>query len=128
MSFYPNLRDKTAGKLISKFGQSATLRKTSKVYDVSSGSTSDTNVDTTMSILELPASAKGSFPQEWTEEQITSVTNLLLLSNKELNTAGVTPEANDKILWGGLAGQIVALSRVAPAGETVIYKVGVSVA
>lgn len=53
MGFYENLRDNTAGKLIEKFGTTATLRKKTFIYDVATGVNTPTTADYSINIVKI---------------------------------------------------------------------------
>lgn len=126
MTFFTGLRDDTAGPLIDKFGQSATHRVyAAATYNNATGKTVDgTPTDTPIKLLEL----KGGGPkqaQEWTEDVAKRASAFVLTDAKLFAAAGVTPEAEDTLVYGGKSYKILAIKRTAPSGVPVIYKMAV---
>ena len=46
----------------------------------------------------------------------------MITGAKEINTAGITPNVNDKIVYNSQVYSILEIDEVAPAGVAVIYK------
>jgi len=121
--FYENLRDNTAGSLITKFGRDATLRKQTNAYDPTTGLATNSNSDTAVKILTLPMSkARDTF----SEELVATFDQFVIMSAQQTAAAGVALATNDIVLIGSEVTRVVAFTPVEPAGIAVIYKIGLA--
>lgn len=120
MSFYPDLRDKTAGPLIKQFGQPGTYRVYgSAVYDNATGKTTKGSpTDTLIRMLDLPVKDR-----VFTKEVTLQSHAFLLVSAQEFAAAGVTPEPEEHIIFGGKSYKILAINTIGPEGTAVAYKI-----
>uniref|UniRef100_A0AAU7VGT0 Head decoration protein n=1 Tax=Dinoroseobacter phage vB_DshS_R26L TaxID=3161158 RepID=A0AAU7VGT0_9CAUD len=125
MTFYPNLRDNTAGPLIEQFGQPGTYRVYgAEVYDNTTGKTTKgAPTDTTVSMLDLPIKER-----VFTEEVTKKASAFLLVSAKEFAAAGVTPAVDEHIIFGSKTYRILAMNVIGPSGVAVAYKMAVQYA
>lgn len=125
MTFYPDLRDDTAGPLITQFGQPGVYRVYgAEVYDNTTGKTTrGTPSNTTVSMLDLP------IRERVFTKQVTEMSSaFLLVSAKEFAAAGVTPEVDEHIVFGSKTYRILAINTIGPAGIAVAYKMAVQYA
>lgn len=107
---------KTADRLITKFGQSATLRQTSTTggdpWDPGSGTTTTTETTVIVAIVD------------WANNQIDgtlirSTDRHVLMSAQGL---GVTPALGDQLIVGGETLSLVEpLKQINPGGTVVVY-------
>lgn len=106
----------TADRLLTRFGQSATLRQTSTTggdpWDPGSGTTTTTDTTVTVAIID------------WTNNQIDGT--LILAQDRHVYLSaeglGVTPALTDQLIVGGVTYTLVEpLKQINPGGTVVVY-------
>jgi len=118
MTFYTDLRDNDAAPLIAEFGMDGVLRQLAPTYDEATGISTNAATDTAIKFLKLKLGNRTEFQ----EELVARAAYILLVSAKELATAGVTPEATDKVVFGSQVYAILDINEVGPGGTAVVYK------
>ena len=116
---YSGLRDGFVSDLLTRFGQTITLRQISSAYTPSTGSSVNTDTDTPVTAVVLPASSAGD---QFRIEVIEMSDKFVILAANETAAASIVLSVNDVIVIGGATYTIVALVDLAPAGTTVIWK------
>lgn len=115
---------KTALRLIDRFGQSTKLVRVSSDYDPVSGVTSDTlNQITDATVVSLPASSGTvqGFDNEFKEDLKKGKIRFFYIAAKGL---GFEPEGGDLIVFEGELWDIGGGTPLNPAGTPVLFTVG----
>lgn len=126
---YTSLRDGTAANLIQKFGRAATLRQQSSTYDPATGSSTITETDTAVLVIEtsLGSVLKGAGgSNKFTEEMVSQWDSGILMSAKETAAAGVEPQENDILVLDGSEARIMWVDPKRPSGFAIVYKMAIS--
>lgn len=113
MSFNYAKSKATARKLLAKFGQSMTLTQiVHGTYDETTGTATDTTLDTTDTGVILPYS-----------DGVSSMPDSLVLRGDQqiLIQMAVVPKPTDKISANGTVYTIINVSALEPAGTNVLY-------
>lgn len=102
----------TAQRLISRFGQSATLRQVTDGGDA--WNPNPTETDTTIPCVDLNREVRDP------SGTLTGETRRTLYIS---TSAGVTPAKGDKVVIGGAEHEIAEVRTLAPGGTTVMHEV-----
>lgn len=102
----------TAQRLITRFGQTATLRQVSKGGDDWAPSLTET--DTSVTVVDLNREVRDA------TGTLTGQTKRTLYVS---TSAGVTPAKGDKVVIGGTEHEIEAVRTLSPGGTTVMWEV-----
>lgn len=127
LSFYGNLRDNTAGRLIAQYGLTATLRQDAETYDPTAGTITSSLTDTTIKVVILPSASPDANSSQGREMNTVAKCDVnLLISAKETVAASVIPNIGDTIILNDEELRIVLISSISTGGVDIIYKVGVA--
>ena len=119
MSFYENLADNVALKLIKQFGQAVTIRtKVTEEYELKTGDVTIVETSETGVGVLLP----GSNPQSVVDQDPARVndTAVWVLAASGLTVA---PAPGSVIDGGGASWAVIGLTPSSPAGVPIVYRV-----
>jgi len=109
----------TAQSLIADYGQSATLRHVSSVYDPEAGTSVDTVTETACDVLEQDVNSIAMFAASLKEDSLISE------STRFFMLTGATPAPADKLIVGTTTYTIDAARPLSPGAIAIYYMVRV---
>lgn len=118
MTIYTDLRDSTIPPLLTTYGTTATFRQLAASYNPATGISTNTPTDTSIKIVVTKAGGRTKFR----DENVARAAYVFIAAADALNTAGITPNVNDKIEYSSKVYSILEIEEVKPGGVAVIYK------
>ena len=128
--FYEGLRDGVVKRLLKKFGRNATLAIDTSTYTPSTGIAVPVDDEVAVRIVTLPMKSprpgNPSARDLFSEEQVESFDQMVIMGAHELLAKGVAPGTDDKLVIGADEARIVAIAPISPAGIDVCYIMGIA--